>query len=259
MALQSLLAAQSLKLAESSINLQNICWIEDNLATIYRCLGDFDLAIEWIERSHTTWKFWSVLTSVEVKCPPLIKLTHGGILTHGGRLNEARVQLIEAIDGFLSAEPLFWSPIATWVLSICNIQACHRNRESQACMKNFVLIIYSWSFMIERLLMFKGNYKVGAKVSGQSSVYVTSRRQVLHSRLQRYHDIFVKLLRLDARKHRCCTVSLDKLKITSALWSHAPYWLWYFLFFLRMHLQEAKVISSIHKDTQPGQVRWIPV
>lgn len=112
-ALRSLLAAHSLKLAESPIDLQNICWIEDNLATIYGCLGDFDLAIEWIERSRVTWGRWSESAGVEFECPPLIKLTHGRILTHGGRLNEARVQLTEAIDGLLSAEPLVWAPIAT--------------------------------------------------------------------------------------------------------------------------------------------------
>lgn len=113
LALKSLLTAHSLKLAEAPIDLQNICWIEDNLATIYGCLGDYDLAIEWIERSRATWKRWSESTSVEFKCPPLIKLTHGRILTHGGRLNEARVQLTEAIDGLLSAEPFVWAPTAT--------------------------------------------------------------------------------------------------------------------------------------------------
>lgn len=46
MALESLLTAHSLELAESVIDLQNTCWIEDNLATIYGCLGDFDSAIE---------------------------------------------------------------------------------------------------------------------------------------------------------------------------------------------------------------------
>ena len=48
-ALTSLLTAHRLKLAESPIDLQNTCWIEDNLASIYGCLGDFGTAIEWIE------------------------------------------------------------------------------------------------------------------------------------------------------------------------------------------------------------------
>jgi hypothetical protein len=113
MALESLLTAYSLKLTESPIDLQNTCWIEDNLASIYGCLGDFSTAIEWIERSRATWKRWSQLTGVEFMCPPLLKLTHGRILTHGGRLGEARVQLTEAIDGLLSAEPFVWAPTAT--------------------------------------------------------------------------------------------------------------------------------------------------
>lgn len=113
MALKSLLTAHSLKLAEFPIDLQNTCWIEDNLASIYGCLGDFDAAIEWIERSRATWKRWSESTGVEFKCPPLLKLTHGRILTHGGRLDEARVQLTEAIDGLLSGEPFVWAPTAT--------------------------------------------------------------------------------------------------------------------------------------------------
>lgn len=113
MALKSLLSAHSLKLAESPIDLQNTCWIEDNLASIYGCLEDFDSAVEWIERSRATWKHWSESTGVEFKCPPLLKLTHGRILTHGGRLNEARMQLNEAIDGLLSAEPFVWAPTAT--------------------------------------------------------------------------------------------------------------------------------------------------
>lgn len=113
MALESLLKAHSLKIAESPLDLQNICWVEDNLATIYACLGDFDTAIEWSERSRATWMHWSKSTGVEFKCPPLLKLTHGRILAHGGWLNEARVQLVEAIDGLLSAEPFVWAPTAT--------------------------------------------------------------------------------------------------------------------------------------------------
>lgn len=91
MALKSLLTAHDLKLSESPIDLQNICWIEDNLATIYGCLGDFDAAIEWIERSRATWKPWSNSTGTKFKCPPLLKLTHGRLLTHVGRLDEASV------------------------------------------------------------------------------------------------------------------------------------------------------------------------
>lgn len=113
MALKSLLTAHSLKLAESPIDLQNTCWIEDNLASIYGCLGNFNTAVGWIERSRATWKRWSESTGVEFKCPPLLKLTHGRILAHGGRLDEARVQLTEAIDGLLSAEPFVWAPAAT--------------------------------------------------------------------------------------------------------------------------------------------------
>ena len=113
MALKSLLTAHSLKLAESTIDLQNICWIEDNLASIYGCLGDFDTAIVWNERSHATWKRWSESTGVEFKCPPLLKLTRGRILTHGGRLDESREQLTEAVGGLLSAEPFVWAPTAT--------------------------------------------------------------------------------------------------------------------------------------------------
>ncbi|KAJ6158982.1 hypothetical protein N7485_011808 [Penicillium canescens] len=129
MALESLLKAHNLKMAESPIDLQNICWIEDNLATIYACLGEFDTAIEWSERSRATWMHWSDSTGVEFKCPPLLKLTHGRILAHGGLLNEARVQLFEAIDGLLSAEPFVWAPAAT-----CK-------------------------FTIGRLLMFEGKYQ----------------------------------------------------------------------------------------------------
>lgn len=113
MALKSLLMAHSLELTESPVDLQNTCWIEDNLATIYGCLRKFDIAIEWMERSLATWKRWSESTVVQFKCPPLLKLTHGRILAHGGRLDEAKVQLTEAIDGFLSAEPFVWAPTAT--------------------------------------------------------------------------------------------------------------------------------------------------
>lgn len=115
-ALESLLTAHSLKLAESIIDLQNTCWIEDNLATIYGCLGDFDTAIVWIKRSCATWKRWSESTGVEFKCPPLLKLTHGRILAHGGRLDEAREKLTEAMNGLLSAEPFVWAPTAKLVL-----------------------------------------------------------------------------------------------------------------------------------------------
>lgn len=113
MALDSLLKAHSLKMAESPVDLQNMCWIEDNLATIYACLGEFHDAIEWSERSRKTWMDWSKSMGVEFKCPPLLKLTHGRILAHGGWLDEARVQLTEAIDELLSAEPFVWAPTAT--------------------------------------------------------------------------------------------------------------------------------------------------
>lgn len=113
MALKSLLTAHSLKLAEPHIDLQNTCWIEDNLASIYGCLRDFDTAVEWIERSRATWKHWSESTSLEFKCPPLLNLTHGRILAHGGRLDEARMQLTEAMDGLLAAKPFVWAPTAT--------------------------------------------------------------------------------------------------------------------------------------------------
>lgn len=108
-ALESLLAAHRLKLVERVIDLQNTCWIEDNLASIYGCLRDFDTAIEWVERSHVTWKRWSESMDIEFKCPPLLKLTYGRILTHGGRLNEARVELTEAMQGLLSAELFVWA------------------------------------------------------------------------------------------------------------------------------------------------------
>jgi hypothetical protein len=113
LALESLLTAHSLKLTESPLDLQNICWVEDNLATIHGCLRDFDTAIEWIERSRATWKRWSESAGVEFKCPPLLMLTHGRILAHGRRLDEARAQLSESIDGLLSAEPFVWAPAAT--------------------------------------------------------------------------------------------------------------------------------------------------
>ena len=112
-ALKSLQTAHSLKQSESPIDLQNTCWIEDNLATIYGCLGDFDTGIEWIERSRATWQRWTEAEDVEFKCPPLLKLTHGRILAHARKLDEARVQLTEAIDGLLSAEPVVWAPVAT--------------------------------------------------------------------------------------------------------------------------------------------------
>lgn len=113
MALESLLIAHNLKMAQNPIDLQNVCWIEDNLATIYACLGNFDTAIEWIERSRATWKDWSEFTGIEFKCPPLLKLTHGRILAHGGWLDEAKIHLVEALEGFLSAEPFVWAPTAT--------------------------------------------------------------------------------------------------------------------------------------------------
>lgn len=113
LALDSLLTAHSLKLTETPPDLQNTCWIEDNLASIYGCLGDFGTAVEWAERSRATWKRWSESAGVEFMCPPLLKLTHGRILTHGGWLDEARVQLTEAVDGLFSAEPFVWAPTAT--------------------------------------------------------------------------------------------------------------------------------------------------
>lgn len=113
MALESLLTAHSLKQTETPIDLQNITWIKDNLASIYGCLGDFDTAIEWIESSCTTWKRWAESTGAEFKCPPLLKLTHGRLLAHGGRLHDARMLLTEAIDGVLCAEPFVWAPTAT--------------------------------------------------------------------------------------------------------------------------------------------------
>jgi len=113
LALESLLMAHSLKLSECPIDLQNTCWIEDNLATIHGCLLDFSTAIEWIERSRATWMCWSESAGVEFKCPPLLMLTHGRILAHGRRLDEARAQLSEAVDGFLSAQPFVWAPTAT--------------------------------------------------------------------------------------------------------------------------------------------------
>ncbi|KAK2766901.1 hypothetical protein FQN54_006215 [Arachnomyces sp. PD_36] len=128
MALNSLQIAHDLKLTESPIDVQNTCWIADNLATIHGCLEDWDTAIQWVERSRTMWNLWSELTDAELKYPPLLKLTHGRILSHSGRHDEAWPQLIEAMDGFLCAEPFVWAPAA-----ICK-------------------------FAIGRLLMFEGKY-----------------------------------------------------------------------------------------------------
>ncbi|KAM5347078.1 hypothetical protein ACJ41O_010083 [Fusarium nematophilum] len=195
MALESLLTAHSLKLTESPIDLQNICWIEDNLASIYGCLGDFDTAIAWIERSRASWKRWSESAGVEFKCPPLLKLTHGRILAHGGRLDEARVQLTEAIDGLLSAEPFVWAPTAT-----CK-------------------------FTIGRLLMFEGKYEAAERVlSDSQSMWLQGDK----SRALDFNGIIVYQL-------GCC--ALMQGNMDAAL----------------NHLQEAKVISSIHKDTHPAK------
>lgn len=114
-ALESLQVAYNLEQSKPQIDLQNICWIEDNLATIHGCLRNFDTAIEWSERSRATWQAWSKSAGVEFKCPQLLLLTHGRILAHGQRLDEARAQLIKAIDGFRSAETFVWAPTATWV------------------------------------------------------------------------------------------------------------------------------------------------
>ncbi|KFY18119.1 hypothetical protein V492_00130 [Pseudogymnoascus sp. VKM F-4246] len=195
MALKSLLTAHSLKLAESTIDLQNTCWIEDNLASIYGCLGDFDTAIEWNERSHATWKRWSESTGVEFKCPPLLKLTRGRILTHGGRLDESREQLTEAVGGLLSAEPFVWAPTAT-----CK-------------------------FAIGRLLMFEGKYEAAESMLLESqSMWLQGDK----SRALDFNGIIVYQL-------GCCAMMQGG--IDAAL----------------KHLQEAKVISSIHKDTHPAK------
>jgi hypothetical protein len=113
LAFESLLVAHSLKLSESPIDVQNTCWIEDNLATIHGCLRDFDTAIKWIKRSRETWKCWSELAGVESKTPSLLMLRQGRILAHGRRLDEARAQLNEAMDGLLCAQPFVWAPEAT--------------------------------------------------------------------------------------------------------------------------------------------------
>lgn len=113
LALNSLLTAHSLKQAENPVDLPNTCWIEDNLATIYGCLGDFDIAVEWTDRSRATWRAWSESSGIEFKCPPLLKLTHGRILLFAGRLDEARTLLNEALDGLLAAVPFVWAPAAT--------------------------------------------------------------------------------------------------------------------------------------------------
>lgn len=112
LALDSLLTAHSLKLTEIPQDLQNTAWIEDNLATIYGCLGEFGTAVEWAQRSQETWQRWSQSADIEFVCPPLLKLTYGRILVHAGRLEEARVLLTEALDGFLAADPFVWAPTA---------------------------------------------------------------------------------------------------------------------------------------------------
>ncbi|KAI6783831.1 uncharacterized protein J7T54_001707 [Emericellopsis cladophorae] len=113
LALESLQTAHGLKLPESPIELQNLCWMEDKMASIYGYLGDHKMGLEWIERSLETWRRWSESTGAALACPPLLKLTHGRILAHGGWLDEARFQLTEAIDGLLSAKPLVWAPTAS--------------------------------------------------------------------------------------------------------------------------------------------------
>lgn len=113
LALNSLLTAHSLKQTENPIDLPNTCWIEDNLATIYGCLGDFDAAIKWADRSRETWRAWSESSGAEFRCPPLLKLTHGRILVYAGRLEEAEMLLNEALDELLAAVPFVWAPTAT--------------------------------------------------------------------------------------------------------------------------------------------------
>ena len=113
LALTSLLTAHRLKLSESPVDLCNICWIEDNLATIYGCLGDFDTAVMWAQRSRVTWERWTESKGIEFKCPPLLELTHGRILVYSGKLDEARIFLNKALNGFLAAVPFVWAPTAT--------------------------------------------------------------------------------------------------------------------------------------------------
>ena len=120
---------------------------------------EFDTAIKLVKRSYTTGRRWSKSEGVEFKCRPLLKLTHGGILTHGGKLDEARVELTDAVDGLLSAEPFVWE-------------------------------VQSRGEHLARM-----------------SVHVATGRQVSRSRIQRYHCIQLGLLRLDARKYKCCAVS----------------------------------------------------
>ncbi|PKY07762.1 hypothetical protein P168DRAFT_322995 [Aspergillus campestris IBT 28561] len=195
LALESLLIAHNLKLSESPVDLQNLCWIEDNLATIYGCLRDFKTAIQWIERSRDTWKRWSESAGLEFNCPPLLKLTHGRILAHGRNFDEARVQLTEAIDGLLSAEPFVWAPTAT-----CK-------------------------FVIGRLLMSEGKYDAAEKMLLESqSMWLAGDK----SRALDFNGVIVYQL-------GCC--ALLQGNKDAAL----------------EHLEEAKVISSIHQDTHPAK------
>lgn len=112
---KSLQAAHSLKQSETPVDLQTTCWIGDNMATIHGCLLDYDTAIDWSELSRATWKAWSESAGIEFKCPPLLTLTHGRILAHGQRFDEARARLNEALDEFRSAEPFVWAPTAPCV------------------------------------------------------------------------------------------------------------------------------------------------
>ena len=98
-------------------------------------------------------------TGVEFKSPPLLKLTHGRILAHVGRLDETREKLTEAMDGLLSAEPFVWAPTAKLVLFLYSYTGVSQKQKNSISHKNFVLIIYSCKFTIGRLLMFEGDTK----------------------------------------------------------------------------------------------------
>ena len=160
LAFESLQVAHDLKQSESPIDLQGICWVEDNLATIHGCLLDFDTAIEWSERSRATWKTWSESAGVAFKCPPLLTLTHGRLLAHAQRLDEAWARLNQAVDGFLSAEPVIWAPTATWVLSLISLlhQCAVEPPKKAGRIQNAMLTAPRCKFTIARLLMFRGSH-----------------------------------------------------------------------------------------------------